>query len=54
MLAATASGGAAKVQRELEAIVARTGAQELIVATAVHDHTARLRSYEILAGLATV
>ena len=52
MLAATACGGAAKVRRELDAIVARTGAHELIVATAIHDHAARLRSYEILAGLA--
>jgi luciferase family oxidoreductase group 1 len=52
MLAATASGSPAKVKRELDAIVARTGAQELIVATAIHDHAARLRSYELLAGLA--
>jgi luciferase family oxidoreductase group 1 len=52
MLAATASGGPAKVQRELDAIVQRTGADELIVAGAVHDHDARLRSYEILSRLA--
>ena len=51
MLAATASGGRDKVARELNAIVARTGADELIVAGAIHDHGARLRSYEILAGL---
>jgi len=51
MLAATASGGPDKVARELNAIVARTGADELIVAGAIHDHGARLRSYEILAGL---
>jgi luciferase family oxidoreductase group 1 len=49
MLAATASGGPDKVQRELQAIVDRTGANELIVAGAIHDHAARLRSYEILA-----
>jgi len=52
MLAATASGGPDKVARELNAIVARTGADELIVAGAIHDHAARLRSYEILAGVA--
>jgi luciferase family oxidoreductase group 1 len=52
MLAATASGGADKVRRELHAIVQRTGANELIVAGAIHDHAARLRSYEIVAGLA--
>ena len=52
MLAATASGGPDKVRRELQAIVQRTGANELIVAGAVHDHAARLRSYQIVAGLA--
>jgi hypothetical protein len=30
-------------------VVAETGADELIVATAVYDHAARLRSYELLA-----
>jgi len=54
MLAATASGGPDKVKRELQAIVERTGAKELIVAGAIHDHAARLRSYEILAGVAAV
>jgi luciferase family oxidoreductase group 1 len=52
MLACTASGGAEKVRRELRAIVERTGANELIVAGAIHDHAARVRSYEILASLA--
>ena len=52
MLAATASGGPAKVRRELDAIVQRTRADELIVAGAVHDHAARLRSYEIVSMLA--
>jgi len=52
MLAATASGGPDKVKRELQGIVERTGAKELIVAGAIHDHAARLRSYEILAGVA--
>ena len=51
MLAATASGGPEKVRRELAAIVERTRADELIVAGALHDHAARLRSYEIVAGL---
>jgi hypothetical protein len=31
--------------------VEETGADELIVAAAIHDHAARLRSYEILAGM---
>ena len=29
-----------------------TGADELIIAAAIHDHAARLRSYELLAGIA--
>jgi alkanesulfonate monooxygenase SsuD/methylene tetrahydromethanopterin reductase-like flavin-dependent oxidoreductase (luciferase family) len=52
MLAATASGGPDKVRCELQAIVERTQADELIVAGAIHDHAARLRSYELLARLA--
>ena len=48
MLAATASGGPDKVRRELAAIIERTRADELIVAGAIHDHAARLRSYELL------
>jgi alkanesulfonate monooxygenase SsuD/methylene tetrahydromethanopterin reductase-like flavin-dependent oxidoreductase (luciferase family) len=52
MLVATASGGPAKVRRELDAIVERTRADELIVAGAIHDHGARLRSYEIVSMLA--
>ncbi len=48
MLAATASGGPEKVRRELQAIIDRTRADELIIAGAIHDHAARLRSYELL------
>jgi len=48
MLAATASGGPDKVRRELTAIIERTRADELIVAGAIHDHAARLHSYELL------
>jgi luciferase family oxidoreductase group 1 len=51
MLAATAVGSPATVQRQLQAIVERTAADELIVAGAIHDHAARLRSYELLAAL---
>ena len=45
--------GPDKVRRELQAIIQRTGANELIVAGAIHDHAARLRSYEIVARLST-
>ena len=51
MLACSFVGTAATVRRGLDAFLAETGADELIVAAAVHDHAARLRSYEILAGL---
>ena len=52
MLAATAVGSPASVSQQLAAIVERTAADELIVAGAIHDHAARLRSYELLASLA--
>ncbi len=51
MLACSVVGSPDTVRAGLERLVARTGADELMVATAVHDHAARLRSYEILAGL---
>ncbi len=39
------------VREGLEAAIAETAADELIVASAIHDHGARVRSYELLAGL---
>jgi luciferase family oxidoreductase group 1 len=52
MLAASAVGSAASARKQLASIVEQTAADELIVAGAVHDHAARLRSYELLAGKA--
>ncbi len=52
MLACAAAGSPASVREQLAAIVQRTGADELIVATGVHDHGARKRSYELLAAAA--
>ena len=49
MLTASAVGGPATLRQQLAAIVEQTGADELIAAGAIHDHTARLRSYELLA-----
>jgi luciferase family oxidoreductase group 1 len=49
VLSCSAIGGPEKVRREIEAFVERTGADELIVASMIHDHAARLRSYEIAA-----
>ena len=51
MLTATAVGSPTTVRRQLDAIILRTQADELIVAGAVHDHAARLKSYELLAAL---
>ncbi len=43
-------GGAARVRERLRALVADAGADELMVLTHVHSHTARKRSYELLAS----
>ena len=51
--ACSASGAPDTVRRQLEAFVARTGADEIMVNSNIHDHAARLRSYEITASLAT-
>jgi luciferase family oxidoreductase group 1 len=51
MLAMSAVGGPQTVARRLAQMIEETGADELIVACAVHDHAARLRSCEIVAGL---
>jgi len=51
MLAASACGSPASVQRQLTSLVEQTGADELIVASAIHDHAARVGSYERLATL---
>ncbi|HMA12181.1 MAG TPA: LLM class flavin-dependent oxidoreductase, partial [Steroidobacteraceae bacterium] len=45
-------GSPATVRAGLEAFIAETGADELIVASAIYDHAARLRSYELLASAA--
>ena len=49
MLACSFVGSPATVARELAAFVERTRADELIIASAIYDHAARLRSYELLA-----
>jgi luciferase family oxidoreductase group 1 len=49
MLSCSVVGSAGAVREGVRELAERTGADELIVATAVHDHQARLRSYEILA-----
>jgi len=45
-------GSPETVRAGLEAVIAQTGADELMVVTAVYEHAARLRSLEILAEVA--
>ena len=52
MLACSFVGAPETVQAGLKAFVARTGVDELIVASAIYDPQAKLRSYELLKGLA--
>lgn len=52
MLAESVVGSPVTVRAGLLATVERTGADEFIVASALHDFDARLRSYELLAQLA--
>jgi luciferase family oxidoreductase group 1 len=49
IFACSAVGGPETVQRRLDAIISETGADELILAANIYDHTARLRSFEIAA-----
>ena len=50
VLECSAVGSPSTVQRWLSAFLARTEADELIVASQIFDHAARLRSYEIAAA----
>jgi len=45
-------GSPETVRRGLTQFIAQTGVDEVMVASAIHDHRARLRSYEILADIA--
>jgi luciferase family oxidoreductase group 1 len=51
MLARSYVGAPETVRAGLEALVAETGADEIIVASAIHDHAKRRRSYELLSLL---
>ena len=50
-LAVSATGSPATVRSELEAMVARFEPDELILTGQIHDHSARLRSFEIAAEI---
>ena len=51
MLARSIVGSPDTVRAGIEALVAETGADELIVVSDIYDHAKRLRSHEIIAGL---
>jgi luciferase family oxidoreductase group 1 len=51
VLSCSAIGSPDTVAAQLKAFVERTGADELMVTSQIFDHAARLRSYEITAGI---
>jgi luciferase family oxidoreductase group 1 len=51
MLKYSIVGSAETVRRRLEDFVALTNADELMIVTSIHDHAARIRSYEIVGQL---
>jgi luciferase family oxidoreductase group 1 len=50
MLRCSFVGTPVEVRAGLERFAGETGADEIVVAAAIHDHAARMRSYELLAG----
>jgi luciferase family oxidoreductase group 1 len=48
VLSVSAIGTPDQAREQVEAFVARTGADELMVTAQIHDHQARLRSYQLL------
>jgi luciferase family oxidoreductase group 1 len=51
-LSCTAVGAPEAIENGLEAFIARTGVDEVMVTGQIYDHQARLRSFEIAAGVA--
>ncbi|MGJ7495086.1 LLM class flavin-dependent oxidoreductase [Variovorax sp. RT4R15] len=51
VLSCSAVGSVETVRAGMQAFIARTGADELMITSQVFDHAARLRSYELLAGI---
>ena len=45
-------GTIALTSQAIQAFIAHTGADELMLTSGIFDHTARLRSYEIVANIA--
>jgi len=51
MLKCSFVGSPGTLRGQLQDFMAKAGVDELMVATAIYDHAARLRSYELLAGI---
>ena len=51
MLGCSFVGSPKTVESALKEFIAKTGVEELMVYSAIYDHAARLRSYELLADL---
>ncbi len=51
VLSCAAIGSPPAVRAQVEAFIARTGADELMITSNMFEHKARLRSYEIVSGL---
>ena len=51
MLSRSYVGSPDTVREGLESVIAETDADELIVAAAIYDHSARVHSYELLASV---
>jgi alkanesulfonate monooxygenase SsuD/methylene tetrahydromethanopterin reductase-like flavin-dependent oxidoreductase (luciferase family) len=51
VLSCSAIGSPATAAKALEGFAERTGADELMITSQIYDHQARLRSFEITAGL---
>jgi len=51
VLSCATIGSAATVRRDLLSFIERTGADELMITSQMFDHTARKRSYEIMASV---
>lgn len=51
MLTYSFVGSPETVTKGLENFIKQTGVDEVIVVSAIHDHGARLHSYEILSGM---
>jgi luciferase family oxidoreductase group 1 len=51
IFASSAIGSPATVAASIQAFVQRTGADELMITSQIHDHSRRLRSFEIIAEL---